>query len=286
MAGAAAIVGMLLADNWNVDLAALILLAVFLITGAGNAINDFYDREIDVINRPSRPIPSGRLSLKHAMVWSIVLFALGFILANLVGEICLLIAVLNSFLLFLYARNLKAMPLVGNLCISYLTGSTFLFGGAASGMIGLQANLIPFLLSSLITMSREIAKDIEDLEGDRQGGALTLPVLAGKRISAILASTFALCGIGLSFLAGLGISYIVIVSVADILFLLAIRRILMGDPSESQRLFKMGMAVALIAFFIGAIFFQFDFNQIQFIFNQIQFIFNQIQFIFNQIQFI
>jgi len=80
-----------------------------------------------------------------------------------------------------------------------------------------------------------------------------LPILAGKRISAILASAFALCGIGLSYLAGLGITYTIIVSMADILFLLAIRNILMGDASESQKLLKFGMIVALIAFFIGAI---------------------------------
>jgi geranylgeranylglycerol-phosphate geranylgeranyltransferase len=253
MAGVAAIIGMLLADNWNIHLAILIFLAVFLITGAGNAINDFYDRDIDLINRPARPIPSGRLSPKHVLVWSATLFALGFILANIVGKICLFIALINWFLLFFYARNLKVTPLAGNLCISYLSGSTFLFGGAANSMAGLQANLIPFLLSSLITMSREISKDIEDYEGDRQGGALTLPILAGKRISAILASAFALCGIGLSYLAGLGITYTIIVSMADILFLLAIRNILMGDASESQKLLKFGMIVALIAFFIGAI---------------------------------
>jgi geranylgeranylglycerol-phosphate geranylgeranyltransferase len=253
MAGSAAIIGILLADNWNIHLVELIFLAVFLITGAGNVINDFYDRDIDQINRPARPIPSRRLSTKHALIWSAILFALGFITANLAGIICLIIALINSFLLFLYARNLKVTPLAGNLCISYLTGSTFIFGGAANGIEGMQANLIPFFLSSLITMSREIAKDIEDYEGDRQGGARTLPILAGKRISTILASTFALCGIGLSYLAGLGITYLAVVSFADVLFLLAIRNILMGDASESQKLLKFGMAIALIAFFVGAV---------------------------------
>ncbi len=115
MAGAAAIVGLLIADGWNVEMAALIFLTVFLFTGAGNTINDYYDIEIDKINRPDRPIPSGRLSPKEALALSITLFALGLIFASLVNKICLAIAGLNSVLLFLYARDFKVMPLVGNI---------------------------------------------------------------------------------------------------------------------------------------------------------------------------
>ncbi|MCJ7445560.1 MAG: geranylgeranylglycerol-phosphate geranylgeranyltransferase [Methanotrichaceae archaeon] len=254
MAGAAAIVGLLIADGWNVEMAALIFLTAFLFTGAGNTINDYYDIEIDKINRPERPIPSGRLSPNEALALSITLFALGFVFAGLVNKICLAIAGLNSVLLFLYARNFKVMPLIGNICISYLTGSTFLFGGAVYGFMGLLANSVPFLLSLLITMSREIAKDIEDLEGDRRGRARTVPILFGERISSALVAIFSLEGIMLSYLAGLGIYYISIVSMANFLFLLAVGRILLGDVSGSQKLLKLGMSVALIAFFVGSIY--------------------------------
>ena len=136
MAAAAAIVGLAIAGGLEPLAAALIFLTVFLITGAGNAINDYYDREIDAINRPKRPIPSGRISARAAFYYSLVLFAVGCLCAGLVNQICLEVAAFNSVLLFLYARNLKATPLAGNICVAFLTGSAFLFGGAAAGSAG------------------------------------------------------------------------------------------------------------------------------------------------------
>ena len=116
-----------------------------MITGAGNVVNDYYDREIDAVNRPKRPIPSGRISPKSALNYSLILFAAGCLLAALVNQLCLLVAAFNSAILFFYARNLKTTPLAGNLCVAYLTGSTFLFGGATAGQVGLLANEVPFL---------------------------------------------------------------------------------------------------------------------------------------------
>lgn len=253
MAGAAAIIGLLIAGGFDAEMSAKIFLAVFLITGAGNAVNDYYDREIDAVNRPNRPIPSGRISPRGAAAYSLLLFAFGCIFAGLVNQLCLAIALFNSLLLFFYARNLKATPLAGNLCVAYLTGSTFLFGGAAFGVEGIEANIVPAGLSFLATMSREIAKDIEDMEGDRQGGAKTLPILAGEKISAALAAAFSLAGIALSFLPSFGTAYLVIVAVADIFLLSSVWKIAKGDASGSQKALKLGMAVALAAFLAAAL---------------------------------
>ena len=253
MAGVAAVIGMAIAGGFNPSASALILMAVFLVTGAGNAVNDYYDREIDAVNRPLRPIPSGRIGPSMAFNYSLALFAAGSILAGLVNQICLAVAIINSILLFFYARNLKATPLAGNVCVAYLTGSTFLFGGAAFGLAGLLANQVPFLLSFLATMSREIAKDIEDVEGDRLGGAKTLPILAGEKLSAGLAAVFALAAVALSFAAPFGLTYIAIAVVADLFFLQSILRVLKRDAAGSQKALKTGMAVALLAFLAGAL---------------------------------
>lgn len=253
MAAAASIIGLLIAGGRDLETGALIFLAVFLVTGAGNAVNDYYDREIDRVNRPGRPIPSGRISPRGAMAWSSVLFLSGCVLAALVNQICLAIGILNSLLLFFYARNLKATPLAGNVCVAYLTGSTFIFGGAAFGLEGIYSNFVPFSLSLLATMSREIAKDIEDLEGDRQGGARTLPILAGERVSSVLAAIFSLIAVALSFLAPFGTAYLAIVAVADLLLLRSTAKILKGDSSGAQKALKQGMAVALVAFLAGAL---------------------------------
>jgi geranylgeranylglycerol-phosphate geranylgeranyltransferase len=253
MASAAAIIGLAIAGGLVTWAAALIFLTVFLITGAGNSINDYYDRDIDAINRPDRPIPSGRVSSKNAYYYSIALFAAGCLFAGLVNQICLAVAAFNSVLLFIYARNLKAMPLAGNICVAFLTGSTFLFGGAAAGSAGLLANRVPFLLSFLVSMSREIAKDIEDMAGDLAGGARTLPILAGERTSAGLAAAFALAAVVLGFFAPFGRVYLMIVAVADLFFLLSVLKIARGDATGAQKALKKGMAMALVAFLAAAL---------------------------------
>lgn len=254
MASAAAIIGLAISGGLQMQAVLFIFIAVFLITGAGNTINDYYDRMIDAINRPSRPIPSGRIQPEMAFRYSLVLFAIGCILAGLVNQICLIIAAFNSTLLFFYARDLKATPLLGNLSVSYLTGSTFLFGGAAAGLVGLAANQIPFGLSFLASMSREIAKDIEDIKGDLLGGARTLPILAGERFSSALAVAFGLAAVALSFFAPFGRAYLIVVIVADLFFLLAVLLMARGDAAGTQKAIKKGMAVALLAFLAAALF--------------------------------
>jgi geranylgeranylglycerol-phosphate geranylgeranyltransferase len=253
MAGLAGITGLLIAGSLDLPTAATVFLAAFLVTGAGNAVNDYYDREIDAVNRPKRPIPSGRISPRVALVLSSVLFAASCLLAGLASELCLAIALLNSLLLFFYARNLKGAPVAGNLCVSYLTGSTFLFGGAALGPAGAVANLFPAGLSFLATMSREIMKDIEDMEGDRKGGARTLPLLVGRAVSSAAAAVFSLLAVILSLLAPFGTTYLMIIVVADLFFLVSMLKIARGDASGSQRALKLGMALALLAFLAAAL---------------------------------
>ena len=255
MAAAAAIIGLAIAGGLEPGAVALIFLAVFLITGAGNAVNDYYDREIDAVNRPNRPIPSGRIQPRTAFRYSLALFAVGCIMAGLVSQICFAVAVFNSALLFFYARNLKFTPLAGNVSVAFLTGSTFLFGGAAAGPAGLLANQVPFGLSFLASMSREIAKDIEDIVGDRARGSQDA-AHSGGRAPRLLPWPRALpwrqwCSASLLLLVEL---YLAIVTVADLFFLLSVLKIARGEAAGSQKAIKIGMAVALVAFLAAAIF--------------------------------
>lgn len=253
MAGVAAVIGMLMAGAWSTEHAALIFFAVFTVTGAGNAVNDYFDREIDAVNRPDRPVPSGRVTPKHALAWSLALFAAGCILAGLVNWLCFAIAAVNSVLLYFYARNLKTALLTGNFCVAYLTGSTFLFGGAVYGTVGMTLALVPFWLSTLATMSREIMKDVEDVKGDSKAGARTLPIVAGEKFSGALAAVFALVAVFLSYQPIFGTAYLVIVALADVFLLGSVWKIIKKDASGSQRALKLGMAVALLAFLAAAL---------------------------------
>ncbi len=260
MAGLAAVIGGALA--YSVSPGELLLLVpvfftVFVVTGAGNAINDYFDADIDAINRPDRPIPSGRLKKELAFKVSIILFALGCIIAYFTGSIPFFIAAFNSLLLFSYAFSLKRKVFVGNICVSYLSGSTFLFGGSAYGEKGIEATFVLFFLSMLATLSREIVKAIEDIEGDRKDGASTLPILIGERPSAYIASITGITAVGLSPLPYImnifNEYYLFFVSAADIVFLYAVVLILTKRPSASSKYFKVAMFLALIAFIAGGI---------------------------------
>ncbi|MCZ7405218.1 MAG: geranylgeranylglycerol-phosphate geranylgeranyltransferase [Candidatus Methanoperedens sp.] len=259
MAGLAAVTGGFIA--YSAAQGPLILLpvflTVFLVTGAGNAINDYFDAGIDAINRPDRPIPSGKITKESAYKFSIALFAAGVIISYFIGTIPFLIAAFNSLLLYFYAFSLKRKVFVGNLSVAYLTGSTFLFGGAAFGEKGIGITLVLFFLSMLATLAREIVKAIEDIDGDRKEGASTLPIRIGEKPSAYVACAFGLLAVILSPLPYLmdlfNESYLYVVGIADALFLYAIVLILKKNPSASSKFFKIAMFFALLAFIAGSI---------------------------------
>lgn len=232
-------------------------LVVFLITGSGNAINDYYDVEIDRINKPERPIPSGRISKSKALYFSVSLFAAGTIIAFFINVACGVIALFNSFLLIYYAATLKRTVLIGNLSIGYLTGSTFLFGGAVfytNG--GIEAVFVLFLLATFATIAREIVKDIEDIQGDKQDGASTLAISIGAEKASYFASGVGLVAVlasPLPYLQSLlNVRYLAVVFVADMLFFLAVAAIIKEKkPAKSSKLFKAAMFIALVAFLVG-----------------------------------
>ncbi|MBN1133554.1 MAG: geranylgeranylglycerol-phosphate geranylgeranyltransferase [Methanosarcinaceae archaeon] len=235
----------------------LVCLVGFLVTGGGNAINDYFDVDIDAINKPLRPIPSGQIKLLNALYFSLILFALGTLLAFVINPICGIIALFNSLLLIYYARTLKRTMLVGNIAVAYLTGSTFLFGGALFGLEGLEVLLVLFLLATFATVAREIVKDIEDIEGDKKDGASTLPIKLGVKSSAYIAASIGFIAVLLSPLPYLqsiipSTTYLYIVALADVFFVIAAFEILvMNDAAKSSKLFKIAMAFALVSFLAG-----------------------------------
>ncbi|AKB75774.1 (S)-2,3-di-O-geranylgeranylglyceryl phosphate synthase [Methanosarcina lacustris Z-7289] len=270
MAGFAAVIGTLIAfniltsgpSNSNFEGyfpfldAGLVFLVVFLVSGAGNAINDYFDIRIDSINRPERPIPSGRVQAKEALYFSYFLFALGTLLAFSINYVCGLIALFNSLLLVLYAKTLKGTPLLGNLSIGYLTGSVFLFGASIFGFGGIKVLSVLFLLAALAITAREIVKDIEDMEGDRREGADTLPIRIGAKKAGNLAVLIGLLAVLLSplpyFMSILGLSYLYLVFLADLGFFAAILQLLLrNNPTKSSKMLKIAMFFALIAFIAG-----------------------------------
>jgi geranylgeranylglycerol-phosphate geranylgeranyltransferase len=256
----------------------LAMAAAFLIAGAGNIINDYVDMESDRINRPKRPIPSGQIGRKSALAFSILLFLVGIFLAGFINWIAFGIAVFNSLLLIAYSLCLQNKLLLGNISISYLVGSGFLFGGVALGNPFLP--LVLMLLAFFANLSREIVKDLEDIEGDRKsflkriaagikksiaerfgftGGGAELKY--GRRKLKIIAGFSLLLAIAVSplpyMLGILGLSYLIILIPTDLVFLISALFLTRTGSSKGfhriSRMIKLGMLLGLIAFIVGAL---------------------------------
>ncbi len=262
VAGIAVLLGVLVAGVGLTPVMLLLVLAVFCITGAGNAVNDYCDRGIDAINRPERPIPSGAVSIGGAALYSAVLFLSGIICAAFVHPLCFGFACVNSILLVAYAARLKGVPLAGNLVVSYLAGSIFLFGGAAGGLDGILLNLPLAGIVFFPMMAREILKDAEDIEGDREGGARTLPMVIGVLTSCRVASVLAAGAVFLSILPIVpwwGVWYLVTIALADVIILAAVVSSLgcaksaCVRESGATKTLKTGMFAALALFIFWAL---------------------------------
>jgi geranylgeranylglycerol-phosphate geranylgeranyltransferase len=231
---------------------------VFIVTGAGNSINDYFDHKIDAINKPERPIPSGRIPLRTAGIYSSALFIVGIILAFAINLFLGTIALLSSLLMIWYAYSLKRMLIVGNLAISFLTGLCFVFGGIMVDQVMVSVYLGFFAF--LMTMAREIVKDMEDVKGDQTEGASTLPIVYGNVVSSRLAALFiifaSLASPILYFWGVFTWFYLIILIPAILVFLYGAVMVLKDQSVKNTRnvskKIKMGMSITFLAFAAGS----------------------------------
>ena len=180
----------------------ILMAASVFIAAAGYIINDYFDIQIDIINKPKRIVINKYIKRRWAIMWHLLLSALGTLLTFYVsfktGE--WLISFVNIFcvaILLFYSTTFKRKLLSGNLIIAALTAWVilviYLFGGAdifsLQGWKTNTANLnVPrffkftLLYSSfafIMTLIREVLKDLEDMEGDRKYNCTTMPIVWG-----------------------------------------------------------------------------------------------------------
>jgi len=229
----------------------------FMFTGAGNALNDYFDRDVDRVNHPGRPIPSGRVSMTNALAFAIFLFTLAAVLGIFTGLLAFTVVLVNLIAMVTYEARFKRKGSSGNIMIGWLVASLFIFGGAAAygeSTAALQRIAWLGLLAFLATLGREIVKDIEDVAGDVD--RRTLPMVIGVDRAGLLAAFAFFAGVILSpfpFTTGrLGAAYLGIVAVADGIFIYC-SWFSSSKPTQVSRAAKYGMMVALIAFLAGGV---------------------------------
>ncbi len=265
MAGFAGILAFVIATGTLVPAVIIIFVMILLITAAGNVINDYHDAAIDAINRPDRPIPSGLITEKEALIYAVILFLVALLLGVVFAPLPLIvIAIVNSLLLWFYASHLKGMPLLGNLAVSYLAASIFLFGGALFGWEGVLENLPVAGATFGVMLARELIKDAEDMPGDQAQGARTMPIQYGLKITVYIAAVAAIIGVVITlFLYGRwGAWYLAgIIPVDSIILFGAWKSIRCSTPDEikksrSSHLIKTGMFISLLIFLVSAVLFR------------------------------
>ena len=194
----------------NIDLF-LLSLSTILIASAGYIINDYYDIKIDTINRPKRIVVGRILKRRTAMGLHIVLNALGILIGVFLSVKIAVVNIFAGFLLWFYSNYLKRLPFIGNFIVAFLTvlvigviavyfqaplnppeGGTLPLllpfegdegwpvlpplGGVRGGLLYAFA-----VFAFIISLIREIIKDMADMKGDIAFGCKTLPIIWGIR---------------------------------------------------------------------------------------------------------
>ena len=231
-------------------------ISAMMLVGGGNALNDYNDRESDKENHPNRPIPAGLINAEDALTYSRILLAGGLmiVLFGLANKLPFVIALIGTVALISYENQLKALGLSGNIAVGFMSGAVFLYAGMVVNDPG--PTLWMFGLAFLATVSREIIKDIQDLEGDTD--RFTLPARIGITNSLILAGTILICAWSLSFTAipqfsGMALNaYVIGVSIANVVMLVGFQNARNGDYFLGQKKIKQGMGIAMLAFIAAA----------------------------------
>ena len=189
-----------------VDFLLLVLSSVF-IAAAGYIINDYFDLNIDRINKPDKLVVEKIIGRRWAIIWHFFLsmagIGIGFYLdfsthATLVGMSNMICA----SCLFIYSISLKRKMLWGNILISLLTAWVVLVVTWCEARFFFQSKTIlntPKIaritmlyagFAFIISLIREVVKDMEDVEGDRRYGCRTMPIVWGMNASKIFAAVW------------------------------------------------------------------------------------------------
>jgi len=267
MMGFAVFVGILLAYpqfdlNWLNILYGF--LTGFTFCAAAMVINDYYDRKIDAINEPQRPLPSGIIKPKEALAFMVWLIVVGFVFALLVspyGLLCFVVAGVSLVITATYLTVGKRSGLPGNFLVSACVAIPFIYGSVTViGTVGLNVLLFASM-AFLSNTGREIAKGIVDVKGDKVEGVKTLAVRFGEKVAAAVAVAFFMFAVALTpvtwFLGLVGILFVPLVLVTDIGLIGCSVFLLLNPSREKARKIKnivlLLFLVGLLAYLFGAL---------------------------------
>jgi geranylgeranylglycerol-phosphate geranylgeranyltransferase len=234
----------------------------FAVCAFSMVANDYYDIEVDRVNQPSRPMPSGKVSKREATAIAGLTLGVGLVAALLtLDTIAVAIAGLYALLAWLYDYRVKKYGLVGNLIVASSLAIPFIYGGAVSGGDVLGSLLLFMAFTSLLSgVGREVVKAMADVPGDQKRGIRSYAAVHGQRPASVVGALFFLGAVFTSLLPLLVLQVNAIyrfgVLLPDLAFVYLAYGILTHPDAEGalrvKRTALMGMLLGLLVFIGGA----------------------------------
>ncbi|MBK9926940.1 MAG: UbiA family prenyltransferase [Anaerolineales bacterium] len=234
----------------------------FFISGSAIVLNDYFDLEVDKVNAPTRPLPAGIVSPFEAILVTVIASFIGLSASFLISVPAFVLCLLFWLIGFLYNWKFKEAGLLGNLMVSSSVAITFILGGMAVGDAWNKIVWCFALIGFCIDLGEEIAGDAMDMEGDKKRGSKSIALMKGKRFALSISSSLFGLVILVSLLpvlfGWLGVSYLVMISIMDVLIIVFTVRLLKSKTSaegvQSMRGIYLGALIGMLAFIIGNVF--------------------------------
>ena len=233
----------------------------FALSASAIILNDYFDYEVDLVNAPERPLPSGAISRPEAIVLAVATAFSGLSAAFSLGIPALIVSAIFWIIGFLYNWRYKRSGLPGNLMVSASVAITFILGAMTVQDPWNKVVWTFSIMAFFLDLGEEIAGDAMDMEGDKKRSSRSIALVKGKRfalnISIACWALFILLSLVPALLGWLGLVYLIIILITDaIIAFFAIRLMKSQDPSSGRNAMRgiyIGATLGIIAFLVGQI---------------------------------
>jgi len=251
----------------------MIFVGGWALSASAMVLNDYFDIEVDKINDPKRPIPSGEITPKQALTFGIVLIAIGILMGigidlyeffnngseSQIG-VSIVTAVICAIMAAAYTKYMKRFSIIGNLAVSIGVWMGFLYGDL---VLDFEISVLTQCMGAaafFLNFGREVSKGIMDVEGDRENNVSTVATALGAKWTAIIASAIIFLAIPVSiipiFVAGASWVYLFSINIIQALVIAVCIWMLIDNRPETIKRIKyvvlVTMLLALIAFSLEA----------------------------------
>ena len=249
----------------------MIFIGGWALSASAMVLNDYFDIEVDKINDPKRPIPSGEITPKQALTFGIILIAVGILMGIGIDlfenirhgsqfGVSIVTAVICAIMAAAYTKYMKRFSIVGNMAVSIGVWMGFLYGDL---VFDFMPEVLPQCMGAaafFLNFGREVSKGIMDIEGDRENKVTTVATALGSKWTAIIASAIIFLAIPVSiipiFVAGASWVYLFSINVIQALVLAVSIWLLIDHKPATIKKIKyvvlVTMLLALIAFSLEA----------------------------------